>query len=102
MNKLVRYGKVAVLYSPDYGSGWYTWNTNHPELLFDPAIVQLVEEEKFDELKTYVTLKYPNIYEGGMWELKIAWIPEGAMFRVYEYDGDESIELKDDADWFTA
>jgi hypothetical protein len=102
MNKLVRDGMVAVLYSPDYGSGWYTWNTNHPELLFDPAIVQLVEEDKFDELKTYVTLKYPNIYEGGMWELKVAWIPEGAIFRVNEYDGDESIELKDDADWFTA
>ena len=102
MNKLVRDGMVAVLYSPDYGSGWYTWNTNHPELLFDPAIVQLVEEDKFDELKTYVTLKYPNIYEGGMWELKVAWIPEGAMFRINEYDGDESIELKDDMDWFTA
>lgn len=102
MNKLVRDGMVAVLYSPDYGSGWYTWNATHPELLFDPAIVQLVEEEKFDELKTYVTLKYPNIYDGGMWELKVAWIPEGAMFRINEYDGDESIELKDDADWFTA
>ena len=102
MNKLVRDGMVAVLYSPDYGSGWYTWNRNHPELLFDPAIVQLVEEDKFDELKTYVTLKYPNIYEGGMWELKVAWIPEGAMFRINEYDGDESIELKDDMDWFTA
>ena len=102
MNKLVRDGMVAVLYSPDYGSGWYTWNRNQPELLFDPAIVQLVEEDKFDELKTYVTLKYPNIYEGGMWELKVAWIPEGAMFRINEYDGDESIELKDDMDWFTA
>ena len=102
MNKLVRDGMVAVLYSPDYGSGWYTWNRNQPELLFDPAIVQLVEEEKFDELKTYVTLKYPNIYDGGMWELKVAWIPEGAMFRVNEYDGAESIELKDDADWLVA
>ena len=102
MNKLVRDGMVAVLYSPDYGSGWYTWNTNHPELLFDPAIVQLVEEDKFDELKTYVTLKYPNIFDGGMDDLKVAWIPEGAMFRINEYDGDESIELKDDADWFTA
>ena len=102
MNKLVRDGMVAVLYSPDYGSGWYTWNRNQPELLFDPAIVQLVEEDKFDELKTYVTLKYPNIYEGGMWELKVAWIPEGTMFRINEYDGDESIELKDDMDWFTA
>jgi len=102
MNKLVRDGMVAVLYSPDYGSGWYTWNSNIPELLFDPAIVQLIEEDKFDELQTYLTLKYPNIHDGGMWELKIAWIPEGTMFRVNEYDGDESIELKDDADWFTA
>jgi len=102
MNKLIRDGYVAVLYSPDYGSGWYTWNTNHPELLFDPAIVQLVEEEKFDELQTYVQLKYPDIYKGGMWDLKIAWIHEGAMFRVNEYDGDESIEVKDDIDWFTA
>ena len=102
MNKLVRDGMVAVLYSPDYGSGWYTWNTNYPELLFDPAIVQLVEENKFDELKTYVTLKYPNIFDGGMDDLKVAWIPAGAMFRINEYDGDESIELKDDIDWFTA
>ena len=102
MNKLIRDGMVAVLYSPDYGSGWYTWNQDYPEIMFDPAIVKLVEENKFDELKTYVTLKYPNIFDGGMDDLKVAWIPEGAMFRINEYDGDESIELKDDADWFTA
>ena len=102
MNKLVRDGMVAVLYSPDYGSGWYTWNQDHPEILFDPAIVKLVEENKFDELKTYVTLKYTKLFIGGIWDLKVAWIPEGALFRVNEYDGNESIELKDDADWFTA
>ena len=102
MNKLVKDGMVAVLYSPDYGSGWYTWNQDHPEILFDPAIVQLVEENKFDELKTYVFLKYPKIFVGGIWDLQVAWIPEGTLFRVNEYDGAESIELKDDADWFTA
>ena len=102
MNKLVRDGKVAVLYSPDYGLGWYTWNHDHPEILFDPAIVQLVEENKWDELETYVVLKYPKIFTGGLLDLRVAWIPEGSMFRVNEYDGDESIELKDDADWFTA
>jgi hypothetical protein len=102
MNKLVRDGMVAVLYSPDYGSGWYTWNQDYPEILFDPAIVKLVEENKFDELKTYVTLKYPKLYVGGIWDLQVALIPEGAMFRVNEYDGAESIELKDDADWYTA
>ena len=102
MNKLVRDGMVAVLYSPDYGSGWYTWNGDNPEILFDPAIVQLVEENKWAELQTYVTLKYPKLFVGGLLDLQIAWIPEGAMFRINEYDGDESIELKDDADWFTA
>ena len=35
MNKLIRDGMVAVLYSPDYGSGWYTWNQDDPEILFD-------------------------------------------------------------------
>jgi hypothetical protein len=35
-------------------------------------------------------------------DLKVVLIPEGAMFRVNEYDGAESIELKDDVDWFTA
>ena len=102
MNKLVRDGMVAVLYSPDYGSGWYTWNQDYPEILFDPAIVKLVEENKWDELKTYITLKYPKLYTGGIVDLKVALIPEGAMFRVSEYDGAESIELKDDADWFVA
>ena len=102
MNKLIRDGMVAVLYSPDYGSGWYTWNLTMPELLFDPAIVKLVEEEKFDELQTYVELKYPNIYKGGMMELQVAWIPEGSLFRVNEYDGDETIEVQNNDDWFTA
>lgn len=102
MNKLVRDGMVAVLYSPDYGSGWYTWNTDHPEILFDPAIVKLIEEDKWDELQTYVILKYPKLNVGGLGELSIAWIPVGTVFRVNEYDGAESIELKDDVDWFTA
>lgn len=102
MNKLVRDGRVAVLYSPDYGSGWYTWNADTPEILFDPAIIKLLEEEKFDELKTYVTLKYPNMYTGGLYELQVAWVPEGKQFRINEYDGAESIELYDNADWFIA
>ena len=26
MQKVIRDGKVAVLYSPGYGAGWYTWS----------------------------------------------------------------------------
>ena len=102
MNKLIRDGKVAVLYSPDYGAGWYTWNYQYPEILFDPAIVEFVEKEKWAELETYVILKYPEIYKGGMTDLQVEWIPEGVLFRVNEYDGSESIEYKEDDHWMIA
>lgn len=102
MEKLVEDGKVAVLYSPGFGAGWYTWNQTVPQLLFDPAMVKLVENEMFDELATYVVLKYPDIYTGGMKDLKVAWIPEGTLFRVEDYDGSESIELKENDNWLVA
>lgn len=102
MIKLVRDGMVAVLYSPGFGAGWYTWNQECTELMFDPAIVKLVEDENFDELQTYVELKYPEIYKGGMMDLEIEWIPEGAEFLIQEYDGNETVYVKDKVDWFTA
>lgn len=102
IQKLIEDGKVAVLYSPGFGAGWYTWNMTVPQILFDPAIVRFVEKEKFDELATYVELKYPDIYKGGMRDLKVTWIPEGTLFRVEDYDGSESIELKESENWLVA
>ena len=102
MNKLIVDGKVAVLISPGFGAGWYTWNYDYPEILFDPAIVKFVMEEKFDELMTYATLKYPEIYLGGMEQLEVAWIPEGTLFNVEEYDGAEVVVFKEDQDWMIA
>ena len=58
--------------------------------------------EKFDELQTYVELKYPEIYKGGMMDLEVQWIPEGTLFKVVEYDGAESIEYKEDNEWIVA
>jgi hypothetical protein len=102
MNKLIDNGKVAVLYSPGFGAGWSTWNQERPEILFDPAIVKFVEADQWAELETYVTLKYPDIYKGGMKDLAIAWVSEGTLFRVNDYDGSESIELKENNDWIVA
>ena len=81
---------------------FYLWNQELPELLFEPAIAQFVLDEKFDELQTYVELKYPEIYKGGMMDLEVAWIPEGTLFKIDEYDGAESIDLKEDIVWFVA
>jgi hypothetical protein len=102
MDKVTRNGLVAVLYSADYGAGWFTWNTDHMELVFDPGIVELVEQGKWDELKTYVTLKYPDIYMGGLKDLRIEWVPEGTQFVIQEHDGNEWIEFKDQINWIQA
>jgi hypothetical protein len=101
MNKLVRDGKVAVLVSPDYGAGWYSWHLNE-ELLYDPSIVQWLESEEFDKIENYLTLKYPNEYFGKLEDLTVVWIDQGTEFRITEYDGAESIELKDQTKWLVA
>jgi hypothetical protein len=102
MNKLQENGKIGVVYSPGFGAGWYTWNTEHPEIVFDPTIVKYVETERWDELKVYMELKYPGMYLGGMDTLRVEWIPVGVQFKIHEYDGSESIEYRDSDDWLIA
>jgi hypothetical protein len=102
MNKFIKDGMVAVLVSPGFGAGWYTWNYERPEILFDPGIVDLVDQDMWSELETYVTLKYPDIYKGGMQDLRIEWVPEGTLFKIHEYDGSESIEYKENDHWMIA
>lgn len=102
IKKLVRDGKVAVLYSPGFGAGWFTWNQEVPEIIFDPVIVDFVEKEQWDELKAFITLKYPDIYKGGLKDLQVEWLDVGTEFIINEYDGSESIEIKDYVGWITA
>ncbi len=104
MSRVIRDGLVAVLYSPGFGAGWSTWadESIRKDIVFDPAIVGLVEHEKWSELEAFVALKYPDIYTGGMEDLHIRWIPQGMQFQVNDYDGNESIELRDQVDWITA
>ena len=107
MDKVVRDGQVAVLYSPGYGAGWSTWNQEYGnELVFDPGIVDLVLARKAgelpEELEAYITLKHPDAYLGGVRNLEVKWIPVGTKFRIDEYDGNESVVLWDEEDWLIA
>ena len=104
MTKVVRDGMVAVLHSPSYGAGWSTWASEEirEAVMFDPAMVELVEAEKLEELQVYVTLKYPDMFCGGLRDLQIEWLPEGTQFIINEYDGNESIQKRDSTDWYTA
>jgi hypothetical protein len=101
MEKLIRNGQVAVLVSPGYGAGWYTWH-GEERLIYDPSIVEWVEQEALDKIVTYMELKYPDVYCGGLEDLEVNWVPAGDRFRIDEYDGAESLVLESNEKWLTA
>jgi len=103
MEKVVRDGMVAVLVSPGYGAGWYSWH-GITELLFDPIIVDMVQTDRRDDITPYVKEKYPeeDPYCDGALNLVIKWVPVGAQFRIDEYDGAESVILASKEKWLTA
>ena len=101
MNKVIRDGKVAVLISYGFGAGFYTWGAPL-EAIFDPKLIELVESEDFDGAEEYVMNTYPGVYTSGVGDLEVVWVDEGEEFIINEYDGNESIQLKNKTEWITA
>ena len=108
MDKVIENGHVAVLFSPGFGSGWSTWNEDHPAILFDPTVVEYVRTDgesmsRADMIK-YLEDTYPGIYLGsGFDDLSFMWIPQGTRFKITEYDGSESIQVEDEIEtWYIA
>ena len=102
--KVVRDGKVAVLVSPGFGAGWYSWNEEQgPECLFNPGIVALLEQGVPAELvQASAESRWPEGYWGGARDLKVEWVPVGKAFRVIEYDGSEYLEFSEGVEWIVA
>lgn len=111
MKKEVRDGKVAVLFSPGFGAGWYSWH-GRKELLFDPSVVYMVEqmhkepmqrEAWISNIEAYIKEEYGDeIYLGGAEDLEVAWLDEGCEFLIEEYDGSEGIQVKEETPWMKA
>jgi hypothetical protein len=101
--KLIHEGKVAVLISEGFGAGWSTWNDEYPDMLFDPEIAQMIEDDKSeDQIMQAAVKKYPKAYLGGLDGLVVKWLPLGTQFIVEEYDGDESILTNEGTEWRVA
>ena len=101
MNKAIRDGKVAVLISEGWGFGFYTCGAPI-EAIFDPKLVELIESEDFDGANEYVMNTYQGIYTGGVEDLVVVWVDKGEDFIINEYDGSETIQLKNKTEWITA
>ena len=103
-------GNVAVLVSQFSGIGYYTFNTDHPECVFDPFVVEIVmkprwylEPNKIKAIKHHLKDKYgKDFILNGVEDLVVEWIPEGTKFRIHEYDGSEYIEIMHEIDWLEA
>ena len=121
ITKVIRDGRVGVLYSPGYGAGFYTWGAPL-KAIFDPFIIELVEKKEelassigykayeneeyintIKEIEIYVERTYgEDVYTGGVEDLEVAWVDEGQQFVIEEYDGAETIVLIQDLDRITA
>jgi hypothetical protein len=109
-DRYIRDGQVAVLVSPGFGAGWSTWcdYDDRKAVTFDPWIVDILlsdqynRKEKIDRIYAHCAVKYPDMYMGGVNDLTVEWVPQGTLFRIAEYDGSETIELKEADDWIQA
>lgn len=110
VHKYEKDGKVAVLYSRVFGSGWSSSADPCEKelLLFDPEIAEIVLEHKHDKslmmqkVRLVFAVKNYQSYFGDGINLCVEMIPKGQLFRIDEYDGYESIIFKEDETWHTA
>jgi hypothetical protein len=115
MDKVIRDGKVAVLYSPSYGAGWYTWNSEYPQAIFDPEIVNILlslpepdysrqyhSDEVISKIENIASNKYNGFYTGGADTLTVYWVKRGEQFEITEYDGYESVNVIGECSYLVA
>ena len=102
MDRYIREGRVAVLYSPTFGSGWSTWNPEYPDMIFDPGMAQLIEQGRMDAAMTYAQLKWPDACLEGVDTLSIRWLLLDTKFRISEHDGNEDVEILEEIKWLVA
>jgi len=111
MQKYVFNGQVALIHSDDWGTPWATW---YPETMFDAELIRLYlrwqdteanSQERLqaeDDAYFYLREQHPDVTYRGFDGLKLTWLPEGQEFIIKEYDGIETIVLKDKINWLVA
>jgi hypothetical protein len=92
--------EVAVIINTNYGAGWFTWNKQYPQSLFDPECVRsiLSGERNHEEIAK-------EKWDAGFWKGEnsdVFWIPVGTKFIIHEYDGCETVVGLMDFEWIEA
>ena len=104
IKKVERDGKIAVIYSPEYGTGMDSghYRGDPKQMRFDPEIVELILDGRRQEDDDLANERYGceryRFFEG----LDVMWIAKGRRFCIDEYDGSESFSYPDAIGWMTA
>lgn len=107
-DKYIKDGKVGVLYSPGYGVGWSTWaNDDQAEFLcMDKTLVEMaLAGESEGRVEDYLASKdLPEAFMLvlGWRQIVVEWVEAGMLFRVDEYEGNESLGFKHNIDFMSA
>lgn len=103
MQKYIRDGKVAIVYSKGYGAGWSSWSPGEVRegMMLDARIVEALLLLGEDAAKTAAAELYPEAYVSRQ-DLSIEWLDVGTAFRISEYDGWEEVQTLEDAGFIVA
>jgi len=83
--------EVAVAISGGFGAGWSTWNDVSAT---DGEFNLFIYNEDLAGAQALAASR--NLYDGGLEDCRLAWLPEGSSYRIEEYDGAESLITTDD------
>ena len=97
-----------ILYSPGFGAGWSTWNSDEVArymLTYQPIIDALERGEKMDvdhpavkQLQADCLEKFEKDYVCVLGASTLKVMTVHGRVRIHEYDGSESVEVEGDYD----
>ena len=94
--------KIAVLYSPRYGSGWSAGARSDDKefMIFDRGLVELaIREAPEAEVIEYLKLRgKDHIYTGGWDGICVEFMVRHTSFNITDFDGYENIKYSSE-DW---
>ena len=83
-----------------FGAGWSTWNSPTDFFLFDEGLIQLAKDKASEtKVKQYLKEKGVDGYTGGWEDVVVETLGDDDKFIVEEYDGSESIRVKESEAW---
>lgn len=95
-------GTVGVIVSPGYGGGYSDYGDFS---VFDPEVIRLIlnypndPHGSKDAYKVLMKDKYGRPVAPDFNQLEVQWLKPGTAFRIHEYDGHETVEIRDEMEW---